>query len=293
MLIIMKRYLILVFALLLISCNNSRKKDVITLLQHWDGREVRFPNHSIFTIQGRDTVDFSIENKCKILTYIDSTGCTSCKLRFPDWMEFMHAVDSLRPDSVQFLFFFFPKKGTEIYQSLLADRFIYPICIDEEDSLNKLNNFPSNMAFQTFLLDKDNKVLAIGNPIYTSKIKELYINILSGKETSSHKDAEILKTKIYIDDTSLSLGNFNWENEQNAVLKLKNVGDNPLVIDAVSTSCGCAKVKFDRKPIAPGGSASIDVIYRAEHSGYFDKSITVHCNVKSSPIMLRITGNAE
>ena len=58
----MKKYIVLLFALFLIACSNSRKQDVITLLQDWEGREVRFPNHPVFTIQGRDTVNFQIED---------------------------------------------------------------------------------------------------------------------------------------------------------------------------------------------------------------------------------------
>ena len=37
----------------------------------------------------------------------------------------------------------------------------------------------------------------------------------------------------------------------------------------------------------------LNVIYKAEHPEYFDKTITVYCNVETSPIVLRITGNAE
>ena len=62
-------------------------------------------------------MDFRIEDKYKIITYVDSIGCTSCNLKFAGWKNFMHVVDSLRPDSVQFLFVFFPKKVTEIYQA--------------------------------------------------------------------------------------------------------------------------------------------------------------------------------
>jgi hypothetical protein len=43
------------------------------------------------------------------------------------------------------------------------DKFTYPVCFDEQDELNRLNRFPSDMTFQTFLLDKENKVVAIGN----------------------------------------------------------------------------------------------------------------------------------
>ena len=43
--------------------------------------------------------------------------------------------------------------------------FSYPVCIDEKDSFNLLNKFPKDNRFQTFLLDKNKKVVAIGNPI--------------------------------------------------------------------------------------------------------------------------------
>ncbi|MEQ3234672.1 DUF1573 domain-containing protein [Bacteroides cellulosilyticus] len=289
----MKKYIVLLWALFLIACSNSRKQDVITLLQDWEGREVRFPNHPVFTVQGRDTVNFQIEDKCKIITYVDSTGCTSCKLKFSEWKELMNTIDSLRPDSVQFLFFFFPKRGTEIYQSLLADRFKYPVCIDEEDSLNKLNSFPSDMAFQTFLLDKDNKVKAIGNPVHNPKIKELYMKILMGEETTGTNEGINLMTEVSIDSTSLSLGDFDWEKEQKVVFTLKNTGNKPLVIDAVSTSCGCTEVEYDKEPVRPESSMTLYVAYKAEHPEHFNKTITVYCNTKASPLLLKIMGNAE
>mgnify|MGYP001694896229 FL=1 len=36
----------------------------------------------MFTIQGKDTIEYSGDNSnYKIVTYIDSIGCTSCKLQ--------------------------------------------------------------------------------------------------------------------------------------------------------------------------------------------------------------------
>ena len=51
---------------------------------------------------------------------------------------------------------------------LKRDGFDCPICIDLDDQLNKLNKFPANMSFQTFLLDKGNKVAVLGNPLHNS-----------------------------------------------------------------------------------------------------------------------------
>ena len=54
---------------------------MLRLVQEWSGKEIKFPSRSVFTIQGKDTVDFDFEDAdYKVVTYIDSVGCTSCKL---------------------------------------------------------------------------------------------------------------------------------------------------------------------------------------------------------------------
>jgi hypothetical protein len=176
---------------------------------------------------------------------------------------------------------------------LRTEKFVYPVCIDEKDSLNILNKFPSEMEYQTFLLDRDNKIIAIGNPIHNSKIKNLYLKIIQGKEFTQMNEYTGLMTEISIDYTSLSLGNFDWEKEQKAVFTLKNTGNKLLVIDAVSTSCGCTSVDYSKEPIRPGNSISLNVTYKADHPEHFDKTITLYCNAESSPVVLRITGDAE
>lgn len=96
---------------MLVSCKETRnRKQLIALLQEWDRKIVEFPSRSIFTIQGKDTVDLNITHQYKILTYIDSVGCTKCRLRLADWNKFIKQVDSLCTDSLSSFFSFFQKK---------------------------------------------------------------------------------------------------------------------------------------------------------------------------------------
>mgnify|MGYP000925728807 FL=1 len=44
--------------------------------------------------------------------------------------------------------------------------------------MNTLNKFPKNPQYQTFLLDKDNKILLIGSPIGNHHIWNLYKQII-------------------------------------------------------------------------------------------------------------------
>lgn len=41
--------------------------------------------------------------------------------------------------------------------------------------------------------------------------------------------------------------------------EMKNVGDVPVAILSASTSCGCSKAEFSKKPVAPGKSTKIKV----------------------------------
>lgn len=289
------KYLIIAFILfLLYSCGNQKKEDIVTLLQAWNGKEILLPASSAFTVQGKDTIDFPMSGKYKILTYVDSIGCISCKLQLNQWRVFMDEINNERINSVDFLFYFSPEKRRDIISTLKQAGFTYPVCIDEDNELDKLNHFPkTDMDFHTFLLDKDNKVLAIGNPIHNPKVKELYLKIVLGEDVEQEIESETVKTELDIDKTSISLGCFDWQNEQKTTFILKNKGREPLVIQYVNTSCGCTKVSYSQEPVLPDREIALNVTYKAEHPEHFNKTITIYCNVETSPIRLTISGDAK
>lgn len=287
----MKNVLMLAFLLFLGSCSNGEKRKIVALLQDWTSHEIKFPADLIFTIQGRDTVDFPMCGEFKVVSYVDSIGCTDCKMQLFKWNKFVAMLDSAFSKKVSIYMILNPKSLTDIKYILRRDGFKYPVCIDLNDSFNKLNRFPSNIAFQTFLLDENNKVLAIGNPIHNPKIKELYLNIIQGK-----KDIEgekTLRTEINIEEPLISLGRFNWKEERKATFKIENIGKHPLVINDVTTSCGCTSVDYSKEPVRPGDSISLQVTYKADHPEHFDKTITVYCNANPSLVHLKIMGDAE
>ena len=200
-------------------------------------------------------------------------------------------MDSITDGSVKFLFFFFPKDGTEIFQILRIDKFETPICIDNEDALNKLNRFPQDERFQTLLLNESNRVLAMGNPIHNPKVKDLYLKIIQGKDT----DMEPAKpmTTVSINQNSADMGTFDWQQEQTATFTLTNTGDKLLAIEMIDTSCGCITVDYKQEPVHPGDSVTLHVTYKAEQPEYFSKTVTVYCNAEGAPIRLTVSGNAK
>ena len=182
-----------------------------------------------------DTVDLDYRNQPKILVYVDSMGCISCKLKLPEWNAFIQTVDSVASSPYAYLFVFGTPKEKDVYRTIRMSHFRHPVCMDPGDSLNSLNGFPTDMSLQTLLLDKDNKVLAIGSPVLNPKVKELYLRIIRGKPLNVDETEKAVQTTVSIPSTEFSMGDFPWQEEQTAVFTLKNTGDKPLVIqDAVT-----------------------------------------------------------
>lgn len=278
------------------SCRQDASKEkMINLVKKWEKKQVIYPSETAFTIYGEDTVVDYVKSgvKYSIVSYIDSLGCLSCKLQAKAWKSFIKTIDSVSDYSIPVNIFVHNKDGDELLSILRKEAFDMPICLDLNDSLRLLNDFPDDIAFRTFLLDKDNRVVAIGNPIFNPKIKELYLNIIHDEEVVTRKGNEAPKTELFIDKNFVDFGSFDWHKEQKGVFVFSNQGDIPLVIEGVITSCDCTTVDYPKEPVRPGMSVELLTVYKADHPEYFNKTITVYCNVETSPIVLRITGNAE
>lgn len=70
-----------------------------------------------------------------------------------------------------------------------------------------------------------------------------------------------------------------------------NVGEAPLLIKRVQSSCGCAVPKKPEKPIMPNEKGFITVSYDTNRLGGFSKAITIFSNAKNERKMLKIKGN--
>lgn len=178
----LKFFLGLCVCLLMVSCSESEKERLSRLVQEWDGKEILFPAHSTFTIQGKDTVDFDFQNATfKIVTYVDSTGCMGCKLFLSRWKSFMTKVESIVDKKIVFLFYIHASKEDETYYVTRRESFNYPLCIDENNEFYSLNSFPLEKNYVSFLLDNENRIIQKGNPAYNPNYQEIYMNLLTNK----------------------------------------------------------------------------------------------------------------
>lgn len=100
-------YLVIISAILC-SCKESVSDKIAKLVNEWENKEIIFPKRMYFTVLGQDTISTypQLNSNYSVVTYVDSVGCTSCKLQLKKWKEFITELDSLTSATVPVLFLF-------------------------------------------------------------------------------------------------------------------------------------------------------------------------------------------
>jgi len=74
------------------------------------------------------------------------------------------------------------------------------------------------------------------------------------------------------------------------IFTFSNIGDQPIIIKNIQSSCGCTVPKKPEKPIMPGEKGEIKVSYDTNRVGGFSKSITIFSNATEAAKVIRIKG---
>jgi len=288
---------ILVFSLFFFSaCKTSNKQKIAEqIVAEWIGKEIHFPDAATCSVMGKDTFSLYCERlydaNYKILLYVDSAGCSGCRLKLFEWKQLIEESDSLFQGRLGFLFFFQPKSNdTEEIEFLLHRyRFDYPVFLDTYGLINSLNGFPQEVDFQCFLLDRQNRVILVGNPVLNPQIWELYQSAI----VENSKPQSVASTTVKFDKSVHEYGHIKKYKTYKAEFTIENSGENPLILYQVSASCGCTEVEWDKRPVMPHQRTTIKVTLALGNEGLFNKVITVYGNIEPSPLVLRVTGTVD
>lgn len=283
------KYIVYSFLVLfLYSCAGQNKEKIALILGEWQGKEIVFQRNPIF-IQGNDTVDYLKQTKYKMLIYTDSIGCVGCKLRLGDWRRFMAYIGTITDEQIQFLFFFSHLSVAAVNNVLKDYEFKIPVCVDVKDSIGILNDFPKDLRYQTFLLDDKNRVLIVGNPIYNPQIGYLISDVLKGQGLKVRQSKK--QTSVRLGSDILNFGKFMYrETKKKEQVIIQNVGDIPLIVNDIMTSCDCISIECDNSSVSPGEDFVLNISYQPKRSGYFEETVTVYCNSASSPLIIKVKG---
>ena len=274
---------------LFISCKGNGKNQITELVNNWTNKELLLPQNPIF-VSLLDTINYSINDsrfKYKIISYTDASGCISCQLKLKEWDNFAKEVFSYSEDQITIVKFIAPHRAKDVFFELKSANYTYPVSIDTNDELNRLNKFPKDNLFRCFLLDENNKVILIGNPVQNPKIRNLYIRTIC-ERLGVKTDLNVVSKPL---NQNKSLGTFNWKAEQTATFTIHNTSNEPMLIDTLYSSCECTTAEIDKYSIEPADSAIVTITFKAEKPEMFMREVYIDVQGKEQ-IVLSIEGEA-
>ena len=115
--------------------------------------------------------------KYRMVVFVDSTECTPCslsKLRF--WNPLIKEARK-KKINIDYIFIIAPKKSEieDLNLELSITDLKSSIYLDTAYVFRKVNpSIPNERKFHSFLLDKKNQIIFVGNPIENDKIKTIY-----------------------------------------------------------------------------------------------------------------------
>jgi len=261
-------------------------EDIRSIVKHWIGKKIEIPTQSVWTVNAVDTITLKSVHKFSIVNYIDSTGCIRCKSQLPDWKNFIEEIRPVFGDKVSVMIFMHPHRIFDAKYAIQRDSFPYPVCIEINDDFNRLNHFPEDDRFRCFLLDENNRVVLIGNPVQNSKIKDLYIRTICERLGVNN----VPKTD---DNPRVNFGTFTKDESKSARFIIKNSDNDFMKIDSVYTSCECTTATIDKTGINKNESALLSVTYTPDGVGEFYREVYVKISGEEKPRVFAIEGKTE
>lgn len=176
-LLYIKEYTFILFVLaVLCQCSSKASESEIAELfnmdiQIIDTLPIYSPNIDSLFIESTLFVESS---KLKLITHIDGT-CSSCVEDLIQWKEL---IETLKNEKLQILIYFHTN-NLDLYRTYFKRlRFNHDVIIDKENVFLNNNQFPEGTNLHTVLLDENNEIMLIGNPIKDMAIKELYYEVI-------------------------------------------------------------------------------------------------------------------
>lgn len=220
-----------------------------------------------------DTIDFGFSvADYTIIAYLDSAGCTPCKMKLREWSNLINRFEAVPDINVEFVMVVNSKMTEEMEHIIKRDNFLYPICFDPSGDFANSNRFLENSPYDTFLLDGSNEIALVGNPARNPKVRELYSNVIEG---DIERDIKAV---------SMPMGAINAGDSVCMQFEVHNGETGILTVQELAPSCDCISATFKPDTIQPGKSGTLAVKYVADTiQGSTSRYIDIFFNEKENP----------
>lgn len=170
-----------IFLLAILSASSCSKKETLNeSIKNMYGRIVII-NSNDYMVYTSSKADEKLAISCndkRLIIYHDSTKCSVCELKNAyKWQEM---VDRYKRHNTEVVMIFNPKRGdVDNFKTELKNQYLVSsVLLDTCGCFIRDNPFISKSTLcHTFLVDKQNKIVLVGDPNRNDKIKELFYQI--------------------------------------------------------------------------------------------------------------------
>jgi molybdopterin-biosynthesis enzyme MoeA-like protein len=118
---------------------------------------------------------------------------------------------------------------------------------------------------------------------------------IEAEEQARLKQEMATKTTMEFESLTHDFGKILEDSENRASYVVKNTGKNPLIIDKVEVSCGCTTASKPEKPILPGKTDKIEIVFHPKvgQLNQQEKTVTVTANTEPKTAVLLLRANVQ
>lgn len=156
-------YLWIILVVILCGTLSCKNEETIKEIKALMGKRICLPKN------------ISRESEFAIVNYIDTTGCTSCKLRPTQWNTF---IKNAEKQNILFdvIFYVHPKVYSDVKTIINSNCRRIIVLKDKNNYWSKKHALPQSEMLHTFLIDRNNKIVIIGNPTINEKIEKMMLS---------------------------------------------------------------------------------------------------------------------
>lgn len=161
------------------------KNEIKSIVRSLNGKKIDY-NWTKQTIKADTIIDgLEIHTPLKVVAYIDSSLCTPCFMNYLDFAS--EYVEKFGSENIVYICIIQPRNIPELQEKMAQMNLRgVEVVLDEDEKYRKKNSIDQYNNFITvFLLDWDNRIILIGDPMRSNKIQHLY----------NEKIAELLEEK--------------------------------------------------------------------------------------------------
>lgn len=117
-----------------------------------------------------------------------------------------------------------------------------------------------------------------------------FLNDTSGGDKKGSNTGSVKKTTMDSLPEFVDVGKIPLDTVLTETVVVKNTGKSALVINEVSSECGCVSASFEQKPIPVDSVGLITLTVKPQKHGYFFKKVQVFTNTPVSPATFTVKG---